>query len=428
MKIIEKAAGILFLALVFTLPLMRFPQISILNYKVQLSDFIAFILLLITVFIWCKKRQFPDLSYWLASLAIVLPMLLALLGSDSFLKAFFEVVIQIYLLFILIITVYWLESKVVYEKIFGVWAFSGVLVIICGIFGIGLYYAGFENNPFIAGYGLDLPSGHYPRLSSTLMSAGYLAHYLIPTFFIFYFWAKKSQKYKVLWIILLILLFIVDFFSLERSFFLCFVAFGFWKAHIAKNRFKKAFSLILSSLLLIFVLFSCFYSPKFSHFVQALKGKEIEPKFMFFFKPTPRQIIWKSALEQIKNNPFWGRGLDKYATGPLKIGSCKICNFPEGVDGHNIFLNLWSTRGVLGLIGYIFFLGWIIKRSAKFSLKPSSPVELQLMFWAVVGMLLASLFLDIEDFRHLYLCLGILAGMTERLIKSSSNSSLDYFI
>ncbi len=416
MKIIEKTAGIIFLVLIFTLPLMKFPQISILNYKVQLSDFIAFFLFLITGLIWWKRKQFPALGYWLAGVSVILPMLLALCFSHNFLKASFEIIIQLYLIFIFIISVYLLESKVVYyEKIFLVWAFSGVLVIICGLLGIVFYYAGFEKNLFIAGYGLDLPSGHYPRISSTLLSAAYLAHYLIPSFFIFYFWAKKSQKYRALWIILLILLFIVDFFSLERSFFLCFVAFGFWKAHSAKNRLRKAFSLIFSSFLLIFVLFSCFYSPKFSHFVQALKGKEIEPKFIFFFNPTPRQIIWKSALEQIRNNPFWGRGLDKCATGPLKIGNCKIhCNFPEGVDGHNIFLNLWSTRGILGLISYLFFLGWIIKRSAKFSLKPSAPLELQLMFWAVVGMLLASLFLDIEDFRHFYICLGIFVGMTER--------------
>ncbi|MBU4452895.1 O-antigen ligase family protein [Patescibacteria group bacterium] len=69
---------------------------------------------------------------------------------------------------------------------------------------------------------------------------------------------------------------------------------------------------------------------------------------------------WSETLELAKDHPFFGAGLNGYPTalGPYHNSTLyEIFQYP-----HNIFLNIWSELGILGLIALFWFAYLIIKR------------------------------------------------------------------
>lgn len=68
---------------------------------------------------------------------------------------------------------------------------------------------------------------------------------------------------------------------------------------------------------------------------------------------TVRLIIWKEAVQMLKDRPILGAGFGAY---PEKIKPYRTATFIEIFQyPHNLLLNVWSEAGILGLVAF----GWI---------------------------------------------------------------------
>ena len=83
------------------------------------------------------------------------------------------------------------------------------------------------------------------------------------------------------------------------------------------------------------------------------------------FRNMLRVYLWTSTLEMVKDNPALGVGIGNFkVVYPLYRNPQERENIPKGVKyskAHNVFLQIWSEMGTLGLICFI----WIL-----FSLSP----------------------------------------------------------
>jgi len=75
-----------------------------------------------------------------------------------------------------------------------------------------------------------------------------------------------------------------------------------------------------------------------------------------------RQALWDSAIPQIIEHPLLGHGLESFKPStpsffPL-IG-------PEGIDGHNFYLQTGFEMGLLGVVAWLWLLGAIARQILK---------------------------------------------------------------
>lgn len=82
-----------------------------------------------------------------------------------------------------------------------------------------------------------------------------------------------------------------------------------------------------------------------------------------------RTIIWKETIEMLKDRPVFGAGFGAYpdVIKPYhKATFIEIFQYP-----HNIFLNLWSETGLLGIVafGWICWI-WVRHRTTLYALLP----------------------------------------------------------
>ena len=71
-----------------------------------------------------------------------------------------------------------------------------------------------------------------------------------------------------------------------------------------------------------------------------------------------REIIWRNILPLIRDNPLFGVGTVGYETYSIMV-------FGELKSPHNVFLEILSYTGILGLSIYIVFLYRIVAKSFK---------------------------------------------------------------
>ena len=120
-----------------------------------------------------------------------------------------------------------------------------------------------------------------------------------------------------------------------------------------------------------------------------------------------RTLIYQESWEMLKDNWFWGAGLNGYQTAiaPYHLPTFEIFMYP-----HNIVFNFWSELGLLGLLSFgwlaIVFLGqnfrgWLKNKNVLnvaliFSAvqimihglvdAPYFKNDLSILFWVIIGM------------------------------------------
>jgi len=418
---ILKAWIVLFGVYVLTMPLMNFAAIPVLGHQVQFGDFLFIPLALLSVYTWFKTRPELDLPLLLASGFVILSLLIALIPAGNLLKGFARLVIQSYLIMLFWVSYLMARSIKNLRPVFLSGAWSTAVVVAGGIAGVILYYCGWkelDDNLFLSSYGLALPRLPLPRLRSFTLGGEYLANFLIPGFFFLYYEFKTGNRFlrkKLILFPVIAGFLLTDLLSLSQAFFLWIVPLLAWKTifpgrKIARWKTRAGATAII--LIMIEVALGSFYIISVHKPGQLQSAQSHSSRFGI--KPNVRRLFWRAAISEIKEHPVLGRGLDRLATGPLKLGDCPECDLAQGADAHNLILNLWSTRGLPGMIGFLIFLALVLVKSGRAALKPSASLEIQVLFAAAIGLILTSFFVDIEDFRHLYLCLGLLAGLSGR--------------
>lgn len=85
----------------------------------------------------------------------------------------------------------------------------------------------------------------------------------------------------------------------------------------------------------------------------AVRGPVIEKLTLRDWSGTVRRLTWEETTAMLKDRPFFGAGLSGYPArlAPYHHYKIEIFQYP-----HQLFLNLWSEVGVLGMIAF----GWIL--------------------------------------------------------------------
>jgi len=402
-----------FCLFIFTAPLMKTPDLPLIHQKLQLSE-LAFIL----VFLWfgleiIKKRAWTFDAALLAAAVIHLGcMALCLLhtGKSMFLRGALEIMVQSYLFLIVLVSAYIAKTRPEPQKIFSAWGATLIFVMLLGLLGLLLYALGYHKNPFISMGGLEysFSNADYPRVQSTFRHGSYLANYMAVSFFFLAYLRKKGHPklgtgtwFRVWGFLFLV----IGFLTLSRSFLIWLAVLVPWLVFQAKNNFLPKFcSIAVAASILAFTAFITVWLvfPEKIDRGHARQG----PAAIINTHPSPRLEMWEQTWATIQENPFWGRNLME-ATGPARVAGIY---YPLGVAAHNTWLQLWATRGILGLLSFLFFIWMAIRAGMK---NPLS-TEQKFLVPALIALFFISFIEHLDHVRFVYVLLGLFIGFNSK--------------
>ena len=194
------------------------------------------------------------------------------------------------------------------------------------------------------------------RLKAFYLSPNHLAMYLSPilvlSFYLYFFLKKKLLK------IMLFITHCLLFFVIYLTF-----SYGAWLGLISafiflsvSQRKKNSFYFIIFMLILIILsLGSQLSDQKLNTFLDSPRSSL-----------TSRLIIWRSALEIIKDHPWLGIGpglFQKYYLAyQVRFEPYLEWAVPQP---HNLFLAFWLQTGLIGLIGFVWLMIIFFRQSFK---------------------------------------------------------------
>lgn len=149
-------------------------------------------------------------------------------------------------------------------------------------------------------------------------------------------------------------------------------------------------------------------------FIPALRAPVIEKITFHDWSGKVRVWMWKDSVKMLKDNWFFGAGLNNY---PAKFApyqsttGIEIFQYP-----HNFILNFWSETGLLGVIAIVGLVVWYFINLAKIK------TEDKYLFLGLVGVMISMLvhgLVDVPYFKNdlavlWWVWFGILINLTTK--------------
>ena len=131
--------------------------------------------------------------------------------------------------------------------------------------------------------------------------------------------------------------------------------------------------------------------------------------------PSGRTYIWKNAIKMGSAKPIFGYGVRNVPDYYTKYFSkFEIQNSLIGGNFHNIFVTIFVSSGILGLVSFLLLLGYIIKRFLTYlivSKKNSEKLIMILFFGILFGQLFESQIMYSTNFINIIFWLVIGYGL-----------------
>ena len=131
--------------------------------------------------------------------------------------------------------------------------------------------------------------------------------------------------------------------------------------------------------------------------------------------PSGRTYIWKNAIKMGSAKPIFGYGVRNVPDYYTKYFSkFEIQNSLIGGNFHNIFVTIFVSSGILGLVSFLLLLGYIIKRFLTYlivSKKNSEKLIMILFFGILFGQLFESQIMYSTNFINIIFWLIIGYGL-----------------
>jgi O-antigen ligase len=249
------------------------------------------------------------------------------------------------------------------------------IAAISAMAGVVLFYIGVQTE-LLNPYGGLLP-GDYPRVRGLMFHANLLAPFLATGFLLLWYEPELLRKWGMRWMVLAIVA-IALIFTFSRTIVALVIVFS--GSELLRRRVTCGAYVLWGILaggmlagLFVSVVYDVRLDPLHWWEIQVINGDGI------------RWIIWQDALETIRISPLFGIGPGH-----------PVAN---GWWAHNTWLNLWAGLGLLPLFTFaVLFLQSTIK---------ALRLPLMGVTCALAVGLIDSFSVDIEDFRHVWLLMGL---------------------
>jgi O-antigen ligase len=411
---IYRFAQIAFVVLVFSLGFMQ-PFLFLFPLRIHFTDFIFLLVfglwigaLIFKQTIFRRSRFYLPLAIYL--FAFVCSTIFSVNPKLSAVKLLGE----IYLIGLAVLSFNLINTVEKLKKVFQAWLSATAIAGFVSLLTFVLFYIDRDNSLLLSTlshYG-TLPPGNYPRITSTFINANMLCNYLSISFLILFASIKLKWINRVLSLVLLVLLSFAAAFTISPNLGGIFLSVGLWFWLIFKER--KIFNLArlclvggtLFALLFFFATVLTPITTETSPFY--LNVPLIEKRL----DPSSRVLAWQSSLQTLAEYPIFGKGVGTDAA------HVKYLN-PSGrmetlLDAHQMWLNVAGQTGILGLFALCYLCVFLFRRANVFSFANQKSI-----LQTVLGIAFLNAFLyqglsgSYEDARHLWILIGLLAGVSE---------------
>ena len=401
---ILRSSRILFLLAVALLPVAQLPLTAISRYPVQIGDLFMIGALLtwiaaLTIGRTSLKtdRIFIFIAIYGLALAASIP------GSENPSLSILKFGGELYLF----TTAFISYQLISYEddmlrKTLLAWTFGVGLTVIFSMVAVALFYTGYdtqEMNPLLSHFG-SLPAGDYPRIRSIFANANMMANYMnigIPLIV-----AAAARG----WLSLPVKR-IVSYGAWGSAFLTLSPGFGGILLSAALQRLRSSAryaKLLLGAGVIAALGFfaAATVSPdtKNTYVGTTVLGTTIEPSV--------RMLVWRSSLEAIMRNPFFGRGV---GIDPATVTYEAVNGDLQYLrDAHNMLLNVAGQSGLIGLAALLALLIHVYSRLRR--AEPRDAVVTALWAAFIGAVVYQGLTGSFENARHVWVMFGMIAVAT----------------
>lgn len=220
------------------------------------------------------------------------------------------------------------------------------------------------------------------RVDGTLGNAGYMAVYMLMSFFITLFLLLRVNKQRINWLLTIwyviagfLQVFVLyktatrgDIIGLIGGVVLCGLIVAIWEKERTGVR-----KLAYVGLAIVVLVIGGFFSIRHTAFVQNnVTLSRLATISLQEFKTEGRRYIWPMALQGFKEHPILGYGQENFTYVFNKYYDPRMYNQEAWFDrAHDIVLDWLIAGGLLGLLSYFGIFAallWLIWRSKRFSL------------------------------------------------------------
>jgi O-antigen ligase len=389
------------------------------HYPVIFADFV-FVLLFITVAIEIASRRRG--LRWHPAFTVLIIYLLALapsmLASAEVGRSAFKMATELYLVGLTAMTVVVVRTEAMLRRITIVWlAVSGALALLClaslaafatdpdsGLYQYSVFYFG------------TLPPGHYPRMALSFFDANMACNYLTVSLgLLLLAWEQKwlSRRLALL--------------SLGGTLIASLPTVSPGLGGIALALGTAAW-LLRRSRLAIGIAAGCAFA-----FIVAMAVTPIlhstapflihVPGTTLILAPAGRFLTWSSAFNEFLRHPLLGHGIGIDAAFVDYLDPSG--NLQELTDAHNVFLNIAAQAGIVGLAGLAALIAYVVRLTFSRDAGGSRTVRLTLGLTLLNALVYQGLGVGIEDSRHIWVLLGLLAASASVTPADESNRRSD---
>jgi len=311
------------------------------KHFLKLSLLFGFLCLIIIKILEYRKNGRPLFKYSYLNIPVlifVVSLLLSTFFARSFYdsqKIFFERILFYTAIFILVKET--VDTKKKFYFILGVFVFTA---LITGLDGLWQYFKGYD---LFFGYPKNDPGiGKAVAISGPFGISNYFSGYLekILPLVVFLCFVKRSKYLSISFFVTLFLLLFCWVYGFKREPWFSVSAAVIIVSFIVNRKYTIIF---IAALTLI-----CIISPHYA-------SKRMSGTFHKGWD-TGRIGIWEEAVRLYKERPIFGQGLGGYERYN-KLGNASI------IHAHNVYLELLSDTGIVGLLSFLYLIGVFLIRS-----------------------------------------------------------------
>ena len=389
---------VVFVALIASLPVMQ-PSLTVLGpYPVVVTDALFLILAVLVAAMLARGRMRVAWSWWHSAIvAFVAANFLSAAASGGRL-GLLKAAGAGYLGCVAILSAHYGRSPEMRRPIVLAWLAGALATIIAAAVGVGLFFAGRHDNPFLYGYGSLIPAG-YPRVMALFINANMLCSYLGAAAFILLGSAHANLiSRRVAWPTVLALG-LVAILTVSPGLGGLALAGSLWVA--SSSAMPRPRARMLRRLGVVMAVTSFLATLPSPTMLQATSlGR---------FEPSSRLQTWVGAAKTFVAHPLLGAGPGADVAHVTYVNASRQVEYLT--DGHNTWLSVLAQTGLIGFACFAVVNGVLI---ARMRLAPQTTAESAWRTGGELALLASVLFPSLsgsfEDARHGWVLLGLVYG------------------